>query len=60
VVYCQYVNDPVDCFAVAGVVLRPRSVARTAASPGAGASSVGLLPGTPTDRDDPVDRVGRH
>ena len=49
VVYCQYVNDPVDCFSVAGVVLRPRPVARAA-----------VRPGTPMNRGGPVNRAGRR
>jgi hypothetical protein len=31
VVYCQYIDYPPSCVARAGVVLRPRPVARTAA-----------------------------
>jgi hypothetical protein len=54
VVYCQYVDYPVGCPVGAGVVLRPRQVARAMATPGVGA------PGTPTDRGGPVDRVGRR
>jgi hypothetical protein len=34
VVYCQYVNYPPSCVARAGVVLRPRPVARAAVRAG--------------------------
>jgi hypothetical protein len=54
VVYCQYVSYPVGCVARAGVVLRPRPVARAAVTPGVGA------PGTPMNRGGPVDRAGRR
>jgi hypothetical protein len=50
VVYCQYVAYPVGCVARAGVVLRPRPVAR-AVTPGVG---------TPMNRGGPVNRVGRR
>jgi len=36
VVYCQYVGYPVGCVARAGVVLRPRPVARAAVRHNAG------------------------
>ena len=36
VVYCQYVEYPVGCVAPAGVVLRPRPVARAAVRHNAG------------------------
>ena len=36
VVYCQYVDYPVGCVARAGVVLRPRPVARAAVRHNAG------------------------
>ncbi|WP_139481825.1 hypothetical protein [Bradyrhizobium ivorense] len=36
VVYCQYVGYPVGCVARAGVVLRPRPVARAAVRQNAG------------------------
>ncbi|WP_246774950.1 hypothetical protein [Bradyrhizobium diazoefficiens] len=49
VVYCQYVDYPPTCVARAGVVLRPRPVARAA-----------VRPGTPMNRGGPVDRVGRR
>ncbi len=49
VVYCTYVGYPSGCVARAGVVLRPRPVARAA-----------VRPGTPTNRGGPVDRVGRR
>ena len=48
VVYCSYVGYPVGCIARAGVVLRPRPVARAA-----------VRPGTPMNRGGPVNRVGR-
>ena len=35
VVYCQYVDYPASCVARAGVVLRPRPVARAAVRTGA-------------------------
>ena len=54
VVYCQYVEYPVGCVARAGVVLRPRPVARAVVTPGVGRV------GTPTNRGGPVDRVGRR
>ena len=49
VVYCQYVDYPPSCVARAGVVLRPRPVARAV-----------VRPGTPMNRGGPVDRVGRR
>jgi hypothetical protein len=49
VIYCHYVGYPVGCIARAGVVLRPRPVARAA-----------VTPGTPMNRGGPVDRVGRR
>jgi hypothetical protein len=60
VVYCQYVEYPVGCVARAGVVLRPRPVARAVVTPGVGAPGVGVRAGTPTNRGGPVDRVGRR
>lgn len=54
VVYCQYVSYPVGCVARAGVVLRPRPVARAVVTPGVGAV------GTPMNRGGPVNRVGRR
>jgi hypothetical protein len=54
VVYCQYVDYPAGCSVRAGVVLRPRPVARAVATPGVGRV------GTPTNRGGPVDRVGRR
>jgi hypothetical protein len=54
VVYCQYVSYPAGCVARAGVVLRPRPVARAAVSPRVGAV------GTPMNRGGPVNRVGRR
>ena len=60
VVYCQYIDYPVGCVARAGVVLRPRPVARAVATPGVGAPGVGVRPGTPMNRGGPVNRAGRH
>jgi hypothetical protein len=54
VIYCQYVDYPVGCAVRAGVVLRPRPVARAVATPGVGAV------GTPMNRGGPVDRAGRR
>lgn len=41
VVYCQYVDYPVGCVARAGVVLRPRPVARAAVRHNAGGNMNG-------------------
>lgn len=41
VVYCQYVDYPVGCVARAGVVLRPRPVARAAVRNNAGGNANG-------------------
>jgi hypothetical protein len=41
VVYCQYVDYPQGCVARAGVVLRPRPVARAAVRHNAGGNRVG-------------------
>ena len=60
VVYCQYVSYPVGCVARAGVVLRPRPVARAVVTPGVGAPGVGVRAGTPMNRGGPVNRVGRR
>ena len=49
VVYCQYVDYPAGCVARAGVVLRPRPVARQAV---VGAGTV--------NRGGPVNRAGRR
>ncbi len=49
VIYCTYVGYPAGCIARAGVVLRPRPVARAA-----------VTPGTPMNRGGPVNRVGRR
>ena len=54
IVYCQYTDYPAGCTVRAGVVLRPRPVARAVATPGVGAV------GTPMNRGGPVDRVGRR
>ena len=53
VVYCQYIDYPPSCIARAGVVLRPRPVARAAAREA-------VRPGTPMNRGGPVDRAGRR
>ncbi|MET0710351.1 MAG: hypothetical protein ABWY82_26435 [Tardiphaga sp.] len=50
VIYCTYVGYPSGCIARAGVVLRPRPVARAAV----------VTPGTPMNRGGPVNRVGRR
>jgi hypothetical protein len=61
VVYCTYVGYPAGCIVRAGVVLRPRPVARAAAmTPGVGAAGVGVRRGTPMNRGGPVNRVGRR
>ena len=49
VIYCTYVGYPAGCVARAGVVLRPRPVARAA-----------VTPGTPMNWGGPVNRVGRR
>jgi hypothetical protein len=41
VVYCQYVDYPTGCVARAGVVLRPRPVARAAVRHNAGGNANG-------------------
>ena len=41
VVYCQYVDYPVGCIARAGVVLRPRPVARAAVRHNVGGNANG-------------------
>ncbi len=53
VVYCQYVEYPAGCVARAGVVLRPRPVARASAREA-------VRPGTPGNRGGPVNRAGRR
>ncbi len=53
VVYCSYIDYPPSCVVRAGVVLRPRPVARAA-------GREIIRPGTPTNRGGPVDRVGRR
>jgi len=57
VVYCKYIGVPKGCVARPGVVLKPAPVVAT---PGAGASGVGIRPGTPMNRGGPVNRVGRR
>lgn len=54
VVYCQYVEYPVGCVARAGVVLRPRPVARAVTT------GVGVGVNTPMNRGGPVNRIGRR
>lgn len=49
VVYCQYVDYPPSCVARAGVVLRPRPVARAAVRAGTA---------SPTNLNGGVNRVG--
>jgi len=49
VIYCSYVGYPVGCVARAGVVLRPRPVARAA-----------VTHGTAVNRGGPVNRDGRR
>jgi hypothetical protein len=53
VIYCQYIDYPAGCVARAGVVLRPRPVARAAAREA-------VRPGRPMNRGGPVNRVGRR
>jgi hypothetical protein len=52
VVYCQYVGYPVGCVARAGVVLRPRPVARAVRGT--------ATQGTAINQGGPVNRVGRR
>ena len=59
VIYCTYVGYPAGCVARAGVVLRPRPVARAVATP-VGAPGVGVSAGTPMNRGGPVNRAGRR
>jgi hypothetical protein len=51
VVYCQYIGYPPSCVARAGVVLRPRPVARAAVRAGTA---------SPTNLNGGVNRVGVH
>ena len=51
-VYCTYVGYPAGCIARAGVVLRPRPVARVAATTAVARGSM--------NRGGPVNRVGRR
>ena len=65
VVYCTYINYPLNCVARPGVVLRARPVARAAtvgaaATVGVGAPGVGVRAGTPANRGGPVNRAGRR
>ena len=60
VIYCTYIGYPAGCVARAGVVLRPRPVARAVATPGVGAPGIGVRPGTPANRGGPVNRRGRR
>jgi hypothetical protein len=52
VVYCQYVSYPAGCVARAGVVLRPRPVARAVRG--------SVTHGTAINQGGPVNRVGRR
>jgi hypothetical protein len=52
VVYCTYVGYPAGCVARAGVVLRPRPVARAARGT--------VTQGTAINQGGPVNRVGRR
>lgn len=52
VVYCQYVSYPAGCVARAGVVLRPRPVARAVRG--------SVTQGTAINRGGPVNRIGRR
>ena len=52
VVYCQYVSYPAGCVVRAGVVLRPRPVARAVRG--------SVTQGTAINQGGPVNRVGRR
>ena len=52
VVYCKYIDYPAGCVARAGVVLRPRPVARAARG--------AVTQGTAINQGGPVNRVGRR
>ena len=52
VVYCTYVGYPAGCVARAGVVLRPRPVARAVRGT--------VTQGTAINRGGPVNRIGRR
>ena len=52
VVYCTYIDYPAGCVARAGVVLRPRPVARAARGT--------VTQGTAINQGGPVNRVGRR
>jgi hypothetical protein len=52
VVYCTYVGYPAGCVAKAGVVLRPRPVARAARGT--------VTHGTAINQGGPVNRIGRR
>jgi hypothetical protein len=52
VVYCQYIDYPAGCVARAGVVLRPRPVARAVRGT--------VTQGTAINQGGPVNRVGRR
>ena len=52
VIYCTYVGYPAGCVARAGVVLRPRPVARAARGT--------VTQGTAINQGGPVNRVGRR
>ena len=59
VIYCTYVGYPAGCIARAGVVLRPRPVAR-AVRPPALARVLESRAGTPMNCGGPVNRAGRR
>jgi len=52
VVYCTYVGYPAGCVARAGVVLRPRPVARAVRG--------SVTQGTAINQGGPVNRIGRR
>jgi hypothetical protein len=52
VVYCQYISYPPGCVVRAGVVLRPRPVARAVRGT--------VTQGTAINRGGPVNRIGRR
>ena len=52
VVYCTYVGYPAGCVAKAGVVLRPRPVARAVRG--------SVTQGTAINQGGPVNRIGRR
>ncbi len=65
VVYCEYINYPVNCVARPGVRLLARPVVGAPGvvvrpGVGVGAPGVGVRPGTPANRGGPVNRPGRR